>query len=149
MTPTSGSTERPAEVEAKPLTARMRIMRLTERSRAGAGTGFEVMGFRGAGSRGLTSPGGRGRDGERRPGEELRPDRRSAPLNRRPLLAETCGQWRRMRHIVCRLSTLAAGMMKAVPATAIWLRAMGTAGSGPGHEALVTRLSIVHSHRRT
>ena len=106
-------------------------MRRTERSRAGAGTGFEVMGFRGRGAAGLPRP-----EGEVETAKAVRVRSYgltggALPSCCPPLLAETSGQWRRMRHIVYRLSTLAAGVMKAVRAPATRLRAMGTAGSGP------------------
>src|SRR5829696_5895603 len=93
MTPISGSTERPAEVEAKPLPARRGVMRRRERSRAGAGTGFEVMGFRGRGAAGLPPP-----EGEVETAKAVRVRSYGltggALLMRPPLLAETSGQGR-------------------------------------------------------
>ena len=69
-------------------------MRRTERSRAGAGTGLEVMGFRGRGAAGLPRP-----EGEVETAKAVRVRSYgltggALPSPRPPLLAETSGQWR-------------------------------------------------------
>ena len=103
-------------------------MRRTERSRAGAGTGLEVMGFAGGEPRAYLARRERSRR-RKRPGEASRPDRRALPSPARLSLRRPLGNGNAShRH---RLSTLAAGVMKAVRASATRLRAMGTAGSGP------------------